>query len=438
MITILGGGPGGYTAAIRACQLGAEVTILEREEIGGTCLNWGCVPSKVFLKGSKMYSQLKPAEAYGVFAKPSPFDMKRLGEQKDEVKQSLVMGLKDVLRSYGVNIVHGEGRMVDEHTVAGPGGNIACDKIILATGCQPEVPHLFQELSVTYKDVFGLQYLPRSVLVVNGGIYAVEMAWFFLELGSQVTIVAESILEKDFEDIETRIVSYLKNRGAKFVQGRIASIKKQGEQKLVEIGEEEIIAEELVWMNRKPVLEGIPKNLVKDGNVSVNEHMQTAFPDVYAVGDITGSYTAGDAMAQGVVAAENAVGNTASYNSRSVPKVMYAPEAAVIGLTEREASERYEVVKGNFPYGASGRAQTVGARTGRVTVFADKKYGEILGAHVVGKGATELIHVIGFAMRLEATIDELSSLLCAHPTMAEMIRDAGLDIHGNAFNIPRK
>ncbi|MBU6998595.1 MAG: NAD(P)/FAD-dependent oxidoreductase [Theionarchaea archaeon] len=438
MITILGGGPGGYTAAIRAAQLGAEVTLIEREEVGGTCLNWGCVPSKVFLKGSKMYSQLKFAESYGVFAKPSPFDMKRLGERKDEAKQALVMGLKNVLRSYGVNIVHGEGRMVDEHTVARPGGNIDCEKIILATGCQPEVPHLFQELSVTYKEVFQLQYLPRSVLVVHGGVFAVEMAWFFLELGSQVTMVAGNLLEKDFEDIETRIASYLKNRGVKFVQGRIASIKKQGEQKLVEIGEEEIIAEELIWMNRKPVLEGIPQRLVKNGRVAVNEYMQTAIPTVYAVGDITGSYTAGDAMAQGVVAAEHAAGNAVAYDYKTVPKVLYAPEAAVIGLTEREASERYDVVKGNFPYGASGRAQTVGALRGRVTVLADRKYGEILGAHIVGKGASELIQLIGFAMRLEATIDELSSLLCAHPTMVEMIRDAGLDIHGNAFNLPRK
>lgn len=438
MITIIGGGPGGYTAAIRAAQLGEDVTIVEKEEIGGTCLNWGCIPAKVFLKGSKLYSQVKMGDAYGVSVKASPFDMRRLVERKNEVKQGLVMGLKNVLRSHNIRIVHGEGRLSDEHTVEVGTEKIASDKIIIATGTAPDVPHLFQELAITYKEVFELEYVPRSVLVVYGGVFSVELAWFFSELGSQVYMLSGRLLEKEFADVESRIQTYMKSRGITFLEGRISSIKKREHKKLVEIGKEEIIVEEVAWMRRKPSLKGIPKELVKEGVIEVNNNMQTILPDVYAVGDITGSFMAGDAIAQGVVAAEQCLGNYAVYNPKLIPKVIYAPEAAVVGLTEKEAEKQYEIVKGSFPYGASGRAQTVGAVKGRVTILSDKQYGEILGAYIVGKGATDLIHLISFAMSAEATVTELSSLLCAHPSMSEMIKDASLDVYGNAFNIPRK
>lgn len=437
MITIIGGGPGGYTAAIRAAQLGAEVTLIEKEEIGGTCLNWGCIPSKVFLKGSKIYSQVELGEAYGVSAKASPFDMRRLTEKKDEVKRTLVVGLKNVLRSYGVHMLHGEGYITDEHTVHVGVEKIPSEKIIIATGSAPDVPHLFQEMVITYKEAFQLEYLPRSVMVVYGGVFSVELAWFFLEMGSEVIMLTAGLLEREFEDIEGRIASYLRNRGIKSVEGRITSIKKSGDKKIVEVGAEEVMVEEVIWMKRKPCLDGIPQTFLSGEYVTVNEHMQTAIPDVYAVGDCTGSYMAGDAMAQGITAAEHCLGRNAVYRKRLVPKVLYAPEAAVVGLTEKEA-EKYEVVKGNFPFGASGRAQTVGAIQGRITILSDRKYGEILGASVLGKGATEIIHVISFAMQMEATVDELSQLLCAHPTMMEMVKDASLDVYGNAFNMPRK
>ncbi len=438
MITVVGGGIGGYTAAIRAAQLGAEVTLVEKEDIGGLCLHWGCIPSKVFLKASKLYSQLKACESYGISVKPSPFDMRRLVEKKDEVKQSLVTGIKDVIRSYGITVVHGEGRISDENIVTVGDSVIPSEKIIIATGTRPDVPHLFQEMAVTSREVFQLSYLPRSVLIVYGGAFSVELAWFFLELGSQVSMLTGGLLEREFEDIENRIVTYLKGRGVKFLEGRISSIKKSGTQKAVGIGKEETLVEEVVWMKRERSLEGIPQNLVKEGIVPVNEHMQTAVPHMYAVGDITGSFMAGDAMAQGVVAAEHALGKNAVYVPKLIPKVLYAPEAAVVGLTEKEAEKGYEVVKGSFLYSASGRAQTVGAVQGRITIIADKKYGEILGAHMVGKGATELIHAVSFAMSVEATVEELSRILCAHPTLVEMIKDASLDIYGNAFNLPRK
>jgi dihydrolipoamide dehydrogenase len=437
MITVIGGGPGGYMAAIRAAQLGAEVTLIEKEEIGGTCLNWGCIPAKVFLKGSKLYSQLKLGESYGVPSRPLPFDMRRLVERKDEVSHALVVGLKNVLRSHGIRIVHGKGQMKDENTVEVETEEIPSEKIIIATGSEPEVPHLFQEMVITYRDVFQLEYLPRSVLIVSGGAFSVELAWFFLELGSQVIILANGLLEKEFEDIENRITSYLRSHGVKFLEGRITSIKKHGDQKLVEIEDEEVMVEEVVWMKRTPSLEGIHQKLLGT-TIAVNEHMQTALPDVYAVGDVTGTFMAGDAMAQGMVAAENALGTPARYRPDIIPKVIYAPEAAVVGLTEKEAEKQYDIAKGSFPFGASGRAQTVGAVQGRVTILSDKKYGEILGASILGKGATDTIHVISFAMSLEATVGELSNLLCAHPTMIEIIRDASLDIYGNAFNLPKK
>jgi dihydrolipoamide dehydrogenase len=438
MITIIGGGPGGYTAAIRAAQLGAEVTVVEREEIGGTCLNWGCIPSKVFLQASGLYSQLAQGESFGITAKASPFDMRRLQEKKDEVKKALVMGLKNVLRSYGIHIKHGEGRITGATTVTVGKEKIPSEKIIIATGSKPDVPHLFQELAADYKGAFQLGYIPRSVVIVYGGVFAVELAWFFLEMGSQVTMLTDRLLEKEFEDVEGRITSLLKNQGLKRMQGRITHIKRDEGQKFVEVGEEEIMVDEVIWMKRKPVSDSIPEKLLKNGIIPVNEYMQTPVKTVYAVGDVTGSFLAGDAIAQGVTAAEHCLGRTAVYRSRLVPKVMYAPEAAVVGLTEKEAEKKYDIVKGSFPFGASGRAQTKGAVQGRVTILSDSHYGEILGAYILGKGATELIHVISFAMVMEATVDELSSLLCAHPTMMEMIKDCSLDVHGNALNMPKK
>ncbi|MBU7011030.1 MAG: NAD(P)/FAD-dependent oxidoreductase [Theionarchaea archaeon] len=438
MITVIGGGVGGYTAAIRAAQLGAEVTLVEKEDIGGTCLHWGCVPAKVFLKGSKLFSQLKRGEPYGVSAKPSPFDMRKLVEKKDETKQSLTIGLKNVLRSHGIQMVHGEGEMTDSHTVTADDQSIPSEKIIIATGSVPDIPHVFQELAISHKEVFELEYVPRSVLIVHGGVFSVELAWFFLELGSQVTLLTDTLLEKEFADIEGRVSSYLKSHGAKTLQGKITSIKKSGTEREVEIGPAEVAAEEVIWMKRKPVLDGVLESL-KGEYIAVNQHMQTEIPHIYAVGDVTGSFMAGDAIAQGTVAAEHALGKPAVYKNRLVPKVMYAPEAAVVGLTEKEAEAKgYQVGKGTFPFGASGRAQTMGAVQGRISILSDKKYGEILGAYIVGKGATELIHLVSFAMLLEATIDELSSIVCAHPTLTEMVKDAGLDIHGNSFNLPRK
>lgn len=438
MITIIGGGPGGYTAAIRAAQLGAEVTVVEKEEIGGTCLNWGCIPSKVFLRASELHGQLNLLDSYGITAKASPFDMRRLMEKKDEVKQGLVMGLKNVLRSQGIRIMHGEGRITDEHTVTVGAEAIPSEKIIIATGSQPDVPHLFQELTVDYKNAFQLGYLPRSVMIVYGGVFSVELAWFFLEMGSHVTMLTAGLLEKEFADLEGRIASLLKGRGLRSLEGRITHIKKGEPQKFVEVGEEDIMVDEVIWMKRKPVLEGIPGKLVRKDTIPVNGHMQTAFKDIYAVGDVTGSFMAGDAIAQGITAAEHCLGKNSVYRNRLVPKVMYAPEAAVVGLTEKEAEKQYDVVKGSFPFGASGRAQTVDAAQGRVTVLSDKEYGEILGAYILGKGAVELIHVISFAMMMEAPVDELSSLLCAHPTMMEMVKDSSLDVYGNAFNMPKR
>jgi dihydrolipoamide dehydrogenase len=439
MITIIGGGPGGYTAAIRAAQLGAEVTLVEKEEIGGACLNWGCVPSKVFLRGSEIYRNLKQGESYGLSIKESPFDMQRLVEKKDEVKQTLVVGLKNVLRSYGVRIVHGEGKITDETTVKVGTEEIPSEKIIIATGSKPDTPHLFQELVVDYKNAFDLRYIPRSVMIVYGGVFSVELAWFFLEMGSQVYMLTGRLLEKEFEDIEGRITSLLKNHGLKSLEGRITHIKKSDVQKFVEVGDEDIMVDEVIWMKRKVVTDGLPEHILKNGFIPVNDSMQTAVNNIYAVGDATGSYLAGDAMAQGITAAEHCLGKNSVYKSRLIPKVLYAPEAAVVGLTEKEAeSQGHEVIKGSFPFGASGRAQTISAVQGRVTMLSDKKYGEILGAYILGKGATELIHVISFAMTMEATVDEFSSLLCAHPTMTEMVKDAGLDMYGNAFNMPRK
>lgn len=439
MITVIGGGTGGYTAAIRAAQLGADVTLVEKEEIGGTCLNWGCIPSKVFLQGSSLFSQLKLADSYGVSAKSSPFDMRQLVGRKNEIKQSLVVGLKNVVRSYGIQMVHGEGRILDEKTVAVGEEKIPSEKIVIATGIAPDVPHLYEEMVLTYKEAFQLDYLPRSVLIVYGGVYSVELASFFLELGCQVTMLTGGmLLEKEFEDIEGRVDSYLKSRGARAMQGRVASIKKGGEQKVVVVDNEEIVTEEVIWMKKRTALTGIPPDLVKGEYIQVDDHMQTNIPSIYAVGDITGSFTAGDAIAQGMVAAEHALGKGAVYRGRLVPKVIYTPEAAVVGMTEAEAARQYDVVKGSFPFGASGRAQTLGTLQGKITLLSDRKYGEILGAHIIGRGASELIHLVSFAMSVEATLDELSSVMCAHPTMMEIIKDASLDTYGNALNLPRK
>ncbi len=439
MITVIGGGPGGYTAAIRAAQLGAEVTLVEMDEIGGCCLHRGCVPLKVFLKASKLFSQLEIGKSYGISTRPSPFDIRKLLEKKEDVRQQLTSGLKNVLRSYDIHTVHGKAVVKDEHTVTFNEEEISSDKIIVATGSQPDVPHLFEEMVLSYKDVFELEYLPRSVLVVEGGVFSLEMAWFFRELGSQVTLLANHFIEQEFNDIAGRIESYFKNHGVKIIQGRITSIKKSDLQKYVEINGQEFLAEEVIWMKRNPVLDALPESLITEGYVSVNRSMQTSLPDVYAVGDITGSYMGGDAIAQGLVAAEHAMGQSAVYRSTLVPKVMYAPEAAVVGKTYQQAAdEGYDVAKGSFPYGGSGRAQTMGAVRGRVTVLSEKKYGEIVGAYILGKGATELIHLISFAMKMEATTEELSTLLCAHPTMTEMIRDASLDVHGNSLNMPRR
>jgi len=458
-IAILGGGPGGYVAALRAAQLGAQVTLIEEKAIGGVCLNVGCIPTKALLRSAEVYRAFRQAEAFGLRVEGNVMPhWPAIQARKESIVQQLVQGVEKLLHRAGVHVVQGRGRFVGPRTLevmtADGTQRVEARHVVIATGSRPvrlPLPGIDLPGVIDSSSALALETLPKQLLIIGGGAVGVEFADIFNAFGVKVTVVEmlDRLLPQMDADLGPALAWTLGQRGVQFyLRSRVTRVDAVGDGLRTTIatpdGEVDIEANRvLVAVGRRPNAEdlGLEAAGVRfdKAGISVDAQMQTNVPGIAAVGDVTGGpLLAHVAMRGGEVAVENALGHTATLDLKTVPWCVYTdPEVASVGLTEAQAREEgYDVRVGRFPLNASGKALTYGETDGFVKVVSEARFGEVLGLHVVASHASDLIHEGGLALALEATLDELVTTVHGHPTLSEAVREAALEVHGEALHLP--
>jgi dihydrolipoamide dehydrogenase len=446
-IAIVGAGVGGYVAAIRAAQLGARVALIERERVGGVCLNWGCIPTKSMVSSIELLLELERAEEFGVVIAEPAFDFARMMSRKDEVVERLVSGVETMLELHKVDVISGVGELVSPTLVKVTGESpteIETQKLIIATGskpAKPPVPGIDLPGVVTSNEIVSLKEPPDELVIVGGGVIGVEFASIFNALGAKVTIVEmlPSILTPVDDELARRQQQLLRRQGVEVhTKSPLKEIRQSGGGLEVAYqgptGEGVVAADMvLVATGRVPHTGGL--NLEEIGvkmatkAIAVNEHMATNVPGVYAIGDVTGGLMlAHVASREGEVAAEHALGKNSSMDYRAIPNCVFSlPEIAGVGLTEQEAKQNgIAYKKSRFPFTASGRALAMGQTAGIVKMICDENTGQVLGLHIMGPHATDLIAEGALAVRSGATADDIVQTIHAHPTLPEAVREAAM------------
>lgn len=454
-LLIIGGGPGGYVAAIRGAQLGAEVILLEKENLGGTCLNVGCIPTKSLLHSAEILEEMKHAAEYGVIASGITLDFARVMAKKKSVVKQLVSGVTGLMAANKIKVVKGVASFISKNEVVVGEDRIAFDKCIIATGSVPAIPPIPGIDSPRCIDSTGalsLDAVPARMAIIGGGVIGVEMATAYATFGSKVTIIEmlDEILPMMDRELTKLVRSHLQKKGIAVRTGtKVGSVVDKGKTAVVVIEDsgqkKEIEAETvLVSVGRKINTDALRLEAAgiksERSCIIVDERQQTNVPGIYAIGDCTGGcMLAHVASAQGEVAAENALRHDAVFDISTNPSCVYTnPEFAGVGLTEEKARElKVEYVTGRFPLMANGKSLIMGGE-GMVKIIAGKKYGEILGVHMVGPRATDLITEGALAIGTESTLDEIIATIHAHPTVGEAIREAALSGEKRAIHVPNK
>lgn len=461
-VAVIGAGPGGYVAAIRAAQLGAKVAIIEKQYLGGTCLNVGCIPSKAMLHIAEVMHSMQSLHELGIhLPQPATFDMRQAVVFKDKVVKRMTSGVATLMKGNNIDVFDGLGTVDASHTITvSKNGStqqqLSADKIILATGSVPLIPPFpgIDGHNIMNSDTcWDLPETPKSIICVGGGVIGIELACMFNALGSHVTIVEmlPHILTPVDEEVRKLLVRILSKRGITIVTGaKVESIADENDTKKVTAstakGQESFNGEYvLIAVSRRANTSGLEhlmeQGLDSDrGRIRVNEKMETNLPGIYAIGDLVhGAGLAHVASTEGEVAAENAMGHEATMDYSVVPNPIYTfPEIAFVGLTEAEAKEQHPEARiERFPWAAIGKAVASGATEGFIKVIIGK-YGEILGAHIIGPDATNLISEFSVAMRGELTVEEISETIHPHPTLSEGLREAVLAVQGRPIHIAPK
>jgi dihydrolipoamide dehydrogenase len=459
-IVIIGAGPGGYVAAIRAAQLGARVTVLEEQALGGVCLNSGCIPSKTLLGFIDLGERVRHAQPFGLnIDGPVGYDLARMVARKDDVVRGLVNGIGTLFKQWNITHLPGRGELVSDRQVRithidGSASTIDADAIILATGSSwPQLPQfpIDGQRVLTSQDALDLTEIPRSVLIVGGGVEGCEFACLFSGLGSEVSVVEmmPSVLPLEDEDMINTLTRELKKRKVQlFLKTQIIkwSAVDQGVQATLGSGEELVADTMLISVGRRMNsdrlgLDKVGVNTGPKGEILVNEKLETSVPGIYAIGDVTGkSMLAHVASAQGKVAAANAMGQPRSMNYDVIPAGIFTlPEIGRVGLTEAQARERgLSVAVGRFRYAGLGKAQAMGETIGQFKVIADERTKQIVGVHIIGSHAADLIHEAALAMHGGVPVTNLADMIHAHPTLSEGMMEAAEDVEGMAIHQARK
>ena len=455
-VVVVGAGPGGYVAAIRAAQLGLKTAVVEREELGGVCLNWGCIPSKALLKNAEILSLLHRAEEFGFHFDNLRVDYAKAVDRSRGVVERNTKGVGFLLRKNKVDHIKGEAALRDNHTVevAPEGRVIDTRNVILATGARPRsIPSLPVDgvVVMTSREALELRTLPSSIAIVGAGATGMEFAYLFNAYGVKVTVVEllPRIVPNEDEDISEQLERALSKEGVEFLtDSRVTEMTRvDGGSKLTvesSNGPRALECEKvLVAIGVQANIEDLGMEKVgvatDRGFVQIDEHMSTNVPGVYAIGDVTGKLLlAHVASAQGVTAVETIAGmEPQPLDYVAMPRATYClPQVASFGLTERQAVEQgYTVKVGKFPFQASGKAVAIGETTGLVKLVVDEKYGELLGAHLIGPEVTEMLAELSIAKLLEGTALELGWMVHSHPTLSETIKEAALAVDGRSIHI---
>ena len=444
-VAILGAGPGGYVAAIRAAQLGASVCVVENREVGGTCLNRGCIPTKAILESVAVLEAASGAGAFGVEVGKVTVDVAKVMARKEQVVSRLRKGVAGLLKKSRVEVVQGTGSLASrtEVAVAKPNGEtekVKAEKIVVATGSDAQKLPVFPfdgESVLTSDDALQLEAVPGSIIIVGAGAVGCEWATIFAGLGAKVAIVEmlEQLLPGLDADVAKELWRAFKKQKIGIHLG--ATVEKleaaeQGVAATLADGTELTEEKALICTGRTPLSEGLGLEALEakteKGFIKTDEHCMTSVPGIFAIGDVTGeSLLAHVASAQGKVAVEYALGKEVAIDYRVVPACIFThPEIASVGLTEAEAKEQgVEVTVSSFPFQAIGKALAIGHTAGFAKLVADASTGELLGAHIVGASATDLIAEMGLALKMEATVEEVANTIHAHPTLAEIWMEGG-------------
>lgn len=454
-LIVIGGGPGGYVAAIRAAQLGAKVVLVEKDAVGGTCLNRGCMPTKALLHSSEVYEQATGSAGIGIVAGDVTVDWDKVQAFRASVVERLTGGVRALMKANKIELIQGEASFIASKTIKVGTQTLSADKIIIASGGKtkmPPIPGAELPACIDSTQCLALDHIPESMVIVGGGVIGVELGSVYARFGTKVTVLEmmPRILPLMDGELTQIITEKLRKTMDVRTGARVNAIEADGERAIVHVltenGEESIPAEKVLLCVGRDV-DCSALNLdkagieMKNGFINVNSCLETTANGVYAVGDCTGKLMlAHAAMAMGEIAAENAMGAQRSFNAELCPSCAYVgPEFAGVGLTEEQAKERGLKYKtGLFPTAANGKSLVLGCTDGMVKVLVGEKYGEILGVHILAPNATELIEQAVLAISLEATVDELSSMVYAHPSVSEAIHEAVLAADKRAIHIPNK
>ncbi len=460
-LTVIGGGPGGYTAALRAAALGKKTLLIEKERLGGTCLNHGCIPTKTLYHCAGLYHKIKKAHEFGLTTGEVGFSYEKIQERKDGVVDSLVNNLAVLLKKAGVATLAGSAQIISPRLVsvelsAGEKMQFGTEKIIIATGSSemmPSLPGIEHKDILTSREALAMRSVPESLAIIGGGVIAVEMASIFAAFGSHVTIIQRSILlRREDREMVRRLLPYLRKQGIKIMtETKIEEIKANENGFTVTVStakgpQTHNFKSVLVAVGRKPDTGGLSLNAAgikfSARGIEVNDIMETNIPGIYAIGDVStpGYFLAHVAAHQGMVAAENACGLQAAFKSEAIPVCIFTqPEYARVGLTEEEARAKgYDVRIGKFPFSANGKAFLQGETDGVVKIISDGVTGPVLGVHILGPHASDLIQEGALAVSAAISSKELAELIHPHPTLSEAVWEAAFAVGNNPLHVSQR
>ena len=458
-IIVLGSGPGGYVTAIRASQLGFKTAIIEKESLGGVCLNWGCIPTKALIKSAQVFDYLKHAEDYGLSIKDYDKDFNAVVNRSRNIASGMSKGVNFLMKKNKIDVIEGYGKIHTEKKVSvekknGETINLKGNHIIIATGAKSRVlPALPQDGKriIGYRQAMTLKIQPKKIIIVGSGAIGIEFAYFYNAMGSEVTIVEylDRIVPVEDEEISKALEANFKKNGIKILTSS-ELIKADTKGKLVSATIKNGIEEQVLQADIILSAVGIKSNIENIGledigiitdkdKILVDDFYQTNIPDHYAIGDITkGQALAHVASAEGILCVEKIAGqNVEPLDYGNIPGCTYSsPEIASVGLTEKQAKdEGFDIKVGKFPFSASGKAQTSGNAEGFVKVIFDAKYGEWLGCHMIGAGVTDMIAEAVLARKLETTGNEVLKTVHPHPTMSEAVMESVAAAYGEVIHL---
>lgn len=458
-LVVIGGGPGGYVAAIRAAQLQKKVLLVEKESVGGVCLNWGCIPTKALLKSAELFQKIKHAKDYGIVVSEPSFDLRKIVQRSRDISTQLASGVKSLLKKNKITVVQGIAALGDNKVVNivhndGNKNAVQAQNVIIATGARSRVLDGFTpdgKQIITSKEAMMIEKLPKSMIIVGSGAIGMEFASFFNALGTMVTVleVQNRILPVEDNEISAMAHKAFEKKGIKIhTKAKILNHTKAKDHVAVEIdieGKKSTIAAEILLMAVGIV--GNVENLnlektkikIEKGHILTDQFMQTGEQGIYAIGDVAGSpWLAHKASHEGIIAAEAIAGlKVHPINKHNIPSCTYSsPQIASVGVTEEKAKESgYQVKVGRFPVIANGKALVDGYNEGMIKTIFDAKTGELLGAHLIGEEVTELVQGYVIAKTMEGTELDLMNTIFPHPTLSEMMGESVLQAYNRAIHI---